>query len=222
VRLFGRSREGCIVIRFLKPKSGRNPAERLKQEIADTGMVRLLESWLGLAGNSELPDKAGFDPLDHPALLPRMWIYELTPDRRDFIGRLCGEEIRHVWGQTTKGMALSRISSPELFRTNHRRWLYCVTAPAVLLGRSTGRDRSAVMRLSLPFTDPEGRLYVLGASRYDFEQVDPFDERPPFRHSGDALAVRLADLAARARQPEDADQAAISSRTWAAQASPRA
>src|SRR5690606_29909543 len=111
------------LIRFLKPSPSSPLVQRLKQLIDDPEMVRLLASWLALGQDGPLPDKARFDPLDHPTLLPRMWIYELTDDRRDFIGRLCGEEIRHVWGQTTKGLALSQISSPDRFRTSLRRWL---------------------------------------------------------------------------------------------------
>ena len=205
------------MIRFMKCTSGPDLVARLKAAIAEPELERLLDSWLRLALDRGLPDKAGFDPLDHPALLPRMWIYELTAGRDDFIGRLCGEEIRHVWGQTTKGLPLSRISSPERFHNNHRRWLYCVTAPAILLGRSTEQERFVVMRLTLPFTDRLGRLYVLGASHYDFDLVDPYEERHPFRHSQHAVAVRAADLVRAA-----ADQAAISARTWAAQASPSA
>lgn len=211
-----------MVIRFLKCAAETTLVPRLKAEIADAEMERLFDSWLRLAPKSGLPDKAAFDPLDHPALLPRMWIYELTADRRDFVGRLCGEEIRHVWGQTTKGLPLSQISSPDRFRINHRRWLYCVTAPAVLLGHSTEQERHVAMRLSLPFTDRNGGLYVLGASRYDFARVDPFEDRHPFRHSQRAVAMRAADLV-RATQPGPAgDQPDISSRTWAAQASPSA
>ena len=206
------------MIRFLKTVAGTSLVGRLKAEIRDPEMDRLLDSWLRLASDGCPPDKAGFDPLDHPTLLPRMWIYELTADRGDFVGRLCGEEIRHVWGQTTKGLPLSKISSPDRFRASQRRWLYCVSAPAVLVGRSTERSEFVVQRLSLPFVDARGRFYVLGASHYDFERIDPFERRHPYRHSQSAIAVRALDLIADARR----DHAAMSSRTWAAQASPRA
>lgn len=206
------------MIRFIKPTPSSSLVERLKLAIDDPEMNRLLDSWLLLGRDDPLPDKAGFDPLDHPTLLPRMWIYELTEDRRDFVGRLCGEEIRHVWGQTTKGLPLSQISSPDRFRASFRRWLHCVTAPAVLLGHSTEQSQFVVKRLSLPFRDQRGRRYVLGASRYDFRKVDPYEQRHPYRHSQSAISVRAHDLLRDARD----DQAAISSRTWAAQASPRA
>ena len=211
------------MIRFLKHSAGKNLVHRLKEDIGNAAMAQLLDSWLRLAPDDGLPDKALFDPLDHPKLLPRMWIYELTPDRSDFVCRLSGEEIRQVWGQTNKGMTLSRISSPAYFRAGHRRWLYCVTAPAVLLGRSIERDRFVVHRLSLPFSDKTGRLYLIGASRYDFEHIDPYDDRDPFRYSQYAIAVRAADLIRSARDHQTDDgQAASSSLTWAAQASPRA
>lgn len=206
------------MIRFLKGPAGPDLVRRLEKEIGDPQMQALLRSWLRLAPAGGLPDKARFDPLDHAGLLPRMWIYELTADRGDFVGRLCGEEIRLVWGRTIKGELFSRIATPERFRAGHRRWLYCVTAPAVLVGRSLERGRFAVTRLTLPFTDRDGRLYVLGASRYDFDVVDVFAEGHPYRHSQRAVAVRAADLLL----PAEDDQAAISSRTWAAQASPSA
>ena len=209
------------MIRFLKPAGGRPLVSRLKAEIADPEIERLVDTWLRLAGDGPLPDKSGFDPLEHPRLLPRMWIYQLTDDRRDFIGRLCGEEIRHVWGRSTKGVALSQIATPENLRTNLQRWLYCVSAPAVLLGRSSSESaRFVVKRLSLPFRDREGGYYVVGASRYDFNEVDPFDGSPPYRHSQSAVAVRAFDLIADARLVDA--QAIISSRTCAAQASPSA
>ncbi len=207
------------MIRFLRPTSETEPVERLRAEIADPQMEGLLDSWLRLAADGTLPDKAKFDPLEHSGLLPRMWIYELTDDRQDFVGRLCGEEIRHVWGQTTKGLPLSQISSPDRFRTSYRRWLYCVTAPAVLLGSSTEQAQFVLKRLSLPFTDHLGRLYVLGASRYDFRQVDPYAGRHPYRHSQAALAVRASDLTGSAHR---GSQAASNARTWAAQPSPSA
>jgi len=226
------------LIRFLKPAPGSSVIERFKVAIDDPELFSLLESWLRLAKDGLLPDKGRFDPLDHRNLLPRMWIYELTEDRSDFVGKLCGEEIRHVWRQTTKGLPLSQISSPDRFWSGLRRWLYCVTAPAVLLGQSMEQARFAVKRLSLPFTDPQGRLYVLGASQYDFQIVDPFEPLHPFRYSQNALAARAADLVcashgspggqetSEGRESADGtasdDQAAINSRTWAAQASPRA
>lgn len=214
------------MIRFLKPSPTSSLVVRLKQAIDDPEMDNLLDSWLALGRDGPLPDKARFDPLDHPTLLPRMWIYELSEDRSDFVGRLCGEEIRHVWGQTTKGLPLSQISPPDRFRTSLRRWLHCVTAPAVLLGHSTEQAQFVVKRLSLPFRDSLGRLYVLGASRYDFRNVDPYEARHPYRHSQSALAVRARDLLADASREQAGDQAedqaAINSRTWAAQASPRA
>ncbi len=210
------------MIRFLKYSAGQDLVHRLKEEIGNPEMAKLLDSWLRVAPQSGLPDKAQFDPLDHPSLLPRMWIYELTPDRDDFVCRLSGEEIRHVWGQTNKGMSLSRLSSPGHFRPGHRRWLYCVTAPAILLGRSIEHGRFVVKRLSLPFADQTGRRYVIGASRYDFDHVDPYEDRHPFRYSQRALAVRAVDLIRSANSPVVDDQAAISSRTWAAQASPKA
>lgn len=206
------------MIRFLKPRADVSLIGRLKTGIDDAEMEQLLDSWLRLLAGVRLPDKARFDPLDHPNLLPRMWIYELTEDRKDFIGRLCGEEIRHVWGQTTKGLPLSQISSPDRRWTSHRRWLYCVTAPAVLLGQSTEQAQFVVKRLTLPFTDADGRLYVLGASRYDFQRVDPFEQRHPFRYSQTATAVRAVDLMRESQQA----QAASSSLTCAAQASPSA
>ena len=207
------------MIRFLKTDSPASAVGQLKAAIADPDMERLLDSWLQLADVGRLPDKAGFDPLDHRGLLPRMWIYQLTEDRRDFVGRLCGEEIRHVWGQTTKGMPLSQISAPDRFRTDFRRWLYCVSAPAVLLGSSTEHARFVVKRLSLPFVDHLGQLYLLGASRYDFHHVDPYEARHPYRHSQSALAVR-ADTLLRDRSRDD--QAASSALTCATQASPSA
>ncbi len=216
------------MIQFFKYSAGQNLIQRFKAEIGNAEFAQLLDTWLRLAPENGLPDKADFDPLEHPSLLPRMWIYELTPDRDDFVCRLAGEEIRHVWGQTTKGMLLSDISAPGYFRSGHRRWLYCVSAPAVLLGRSIERDHYVVRRLSLPFTDQAGRLFVIGASRYDFDYVDPYEERHPFRYSQRAVAVRAVDLIRSAKdpedsdQPEDPDQAAMSSRTWAAQASPSA
>lgn len=218
------------MIRFLKPASASSLTDRFRIAIDDPELVSLFESWLRLAKDGPLPDKARFEPLDHRSLLPRMWIYELNGDRTDFVGRLCGEEIRHVWGQTTKGLSLSKISSPDRFWAGLRRWLYCVTAPAVLLGQSTEQARFVVKRLSLPFTDADGRLYVLGASQYNFQLVDPFEARHPFRFSQTAVAARAADLVSAEFGTAgdgpacgtEADQAAISSRTWAAQASPRA
>lgn len=223
------------MIRFLKPTSSSSVVERFRTAIDDDELFGLLQSWLRLAKDGPLPDKSRFDPLDHPSLLPRMWIYELTPDRSDFIGRLCGEQIRHVWGQTTKGLSLSRISSPDRFRPGLRRWLYCVSAPAVLLGRSTERSQSVVKRLSLPFTDAQGGLYVLGASQYAFQLIDPFESRHPFRFSQTAVAVRAVDLiraahgtsahgtAAEVRAADAKDDGAggPSPQTWAAQAPPR-
>lgn len=215
---------GRTVIRFLKPTPDLSVVQRLKVAIDDAELSNLLDSWLHLAKDSPLPDKARFDPLDHRTLLPRMWIYELTADRSDFVGRLCGEEIRHVWGQTTKGLPLSQISPPERFWTSLRRWVYCVTAPAVLVGLSTEQARFVVKRLTLPFTDSDGRLYVLGASQYDFQQIDPYEPRHPYRHSQAAVAVRASDLTCAMKDPDGQgrDQAAMSSRTWAAQASPSA
>jgi len=203
------------LIQFLKPAPGTSLTRRLKAAIDDPEMEQLLDSWLELAGTGDLPEKSEFDPLNHPTVLPRIWIYELEEDRSDFVCRLCGEEIRYVWGHTTKGLRLSQIASPELFRTNMRRWLYCIEAPAVLLGQSTEQSRFIVKRLSLPFRNGLGQRFVLGASRYDFRHVDPFDQRHPFRYSQSAVAVRTRDLLLDAARDEPSEPA----QQWTAQAS---
>jgi hypothetical protein len=96
--------------------------EALYDIIADREQRLLLRWWLDARGTREMPARGDFDPLDHPDLLPRLFLVAVNPEPPHFRYRLCGTEIDVQQGYSMTARTFEELFSGELLRFTHERF----------------------------------------------------------------------------------------------------
>ncbi len=76
----------------------------------------LFRWWLEARRGRLMPARADFDPLDHPALLPRLFLVSVAGEPRHFRYRLCGTEIDEHQGYPMTGRTFEQLFAGELLR----------------------------------------------------------------------------------------------------------
>ena len=82
----------------------------------------LFRWWLEARGARLMPARADFDPLDHPALLPRLFLVTAAVDPLQFRYRLCGTEIDEHQGYAMTGKTFGQLFTGELLRFTAERF----------------------------------------------------------------------------------------------------
>lgn len=91
--------------------------------IADPEHRDLLRWWLSARGGRLMPSRADFDPIAHPAFLPRLFLVSVSPKPPHFRYRLCGTEIDTQQGYSMTGRTFEEIFDGELYRFTLERFL---------------------------------------------------------------------------------------------------
>lgn len=138
---------------------------------ADPRVFEFLDAWRAARRGTLVPQRADFDPLRVPRLLPHVWLYRYEPDRDDFVCRLAGEEVNAVWGRSIRGLALKQIVGEADHPTVLRRWRMIVSVPLLHYGSAVERlsalESRSAERLLLPLASGGERVdHVLGLSLY--------------------------------------------------------
>lgn len=138
--------------------------------IADPEHRALFDWWLSARGAREMPSRSDFDPLDHPRLLPRLFIVDVNPVPPHFRYRLCGTEIDDQQGYVMTGRSFEDLFQGELYRFTqerfadvafHRRISYHTTH----FSNDNSAKRSRFTRLLLPLSDDGPRIDTVLGSR---------------------------------------------------------
>ncbi|MEQ8817232.1 MAG: PAS domain-containing protein [Thalassobaculum sp.] len=156
----------------------------LMDMIADPEHRALFDWWLSARGAREMPSRSDFDPLDHPGLLPRLFIVDVNPLPPHFRYRLCGTEIDEQQGYPMTGRTFEDLFEGELYRFTqerfadvafHRRISYHTT----YFTNDNTAKRSRFTRLLLPMSEDGDRIdTVLGSRtrvsdfRRNFDELD--------------------------------------------------
>jgi hypothetical protein len=142
----------------------------LSELIADAEHLALLRWWLDARCGREMPARPDFDPLDHPDLLPRLFLVSVSPQPPHFRYRLCGTEIDLQQGYSMTGRTFEEVFSGELLRFTHERFVDTAFNRRISYHTTHfSNDNSAkavrFTRLLLPLLGADGRVEVILGSR---------------------------------------------------------
>lgn len=156
----------------------------LFQMIADPEHRALLDWWLSARGARDMPARSDFDPLDHPALLPRLFIVDVSPVPPHFRYRLCGTEVDAQQGYPMTGRTFESLFDGELYCFTQERFsdvafLRRIGYHSTHFSRDNSGKRVRFTRLLLPLSSDGCRVdAVLGSSarvgtlRHCFRDLD--------------------------------------------------
>lgn len=138
---------------------------------ADPRIFAFFRAWRAARREAMVPQRADFDPLGVPVLLPHVWLYRFDAGLGDFVCRLAGEEVNAAWGRSIRGRALREVVGPADHPVVLRRWRQIVGVPLIHYGAAAERlsalETRSAERLLLPLaSDGDAVDHVLGISLY--------------------------------------------------------
>ena len=80
--------------------------ESFRQEVFDADALSLFDLWISRCSAEDIPTKDHIDPIELPALLPRIYIEEWDSNRKQSRIRLAGEFHRQISGLNVRGLAV--------------------------------------------------------------------------------------------------------------------
>lgn len=122
-------------------------------------------------GGMAVTRRADFDIFHIPALIPNLFLYDFDAERRSFVLRVAGEEIRRLLPNSVPGAMLEHIMPPAVLPLVLERYRRVCEEPAIMhaIGRvflnlgGTGVGE----RVALPLASPDGHVHqLLGATLY--------------------------------------------------------
>lgn len=141
---------------------------------ASDAAIAFIDAWKDARNGRLVPRKRDFDPLNVPALLPSIWIYEHDPEADVFRCRLAGERVNDAWGGS-----IARKTSLEILGAADNQavvavWRSVLGTPLIHYGneeRLSGTKLYAAERVVMPLENDAGEpAFILGISLY---KLDP-------------------------------------------------
>ncbi len=172
--------------------------------IADPEHRTLFDWWLSARGAREMPSRSDFDPLDHPALLPRLFIVEVSRIPPHFRYRLCGTEIDEQQGYPMTGRTFEELFEGDLYCFTQERFADVafhrrVSYHSTHFRTDNSAKRSRFTRLLLPLSDDGERVDTVLGSRIrisDFRRnFDELNQDAGMRRRHEIAVVAAADAA---------------------------
>jgi len=159
-------------VEALKPANG-GAVERALQTISSPSLREILLYWDSLRRGRPLPGWRDIDPVDLRHHLPIVWAWKYDRAADLFTGRLAGEAITAVFGESLRNRSLEdffKDRCPEDIREQFHR---VVDEPALYVGRGAvfdyagryGSGERIIMPLADDGTYADG---LLGATTYAF------------------------------------------------------
>jgi hypothetical protein len=141
-------------------------------------LKQLIAYWFDRRSEAAVTKRSAIDPLDFPALLPRIFLYDYDPVARRFVLRLAGEEIRNLLPNSTPGTPIEQIMpAAELDNVLARYGRVC-EEPAIM--HAAGRvflklgGSGVGERVVLPLAGEDGKVrQMIGATIYDIDRALP-------------------------------------------------
>ena len=163
--------------------------ERFLAAIKDSALIAVAEHWNSLRSERRMPAWKQVDPAAIRQYLPIVWAWRWDPSLETLVGRLAGEEIIAVIGNSIRGRRIDECFAPGAHEMVLARYTRVMGGPALMhsygaVFRHTGSEGYGE-RIVLPLAE-DGACSdgVLGATVYRL------DVRPTL---GDKLSVVHAD-----------------------------
>lgn len=116
-----------------------------------------LRYWFQLRGDRLMPERRDIDPAAVAPLLPKMWLWDVVPERKDFRCRLAGEEICALFGRNPRGTLLGEWVPMGIVDIARPRYQRVVDEPAICVAQGmsyVADDKQAwCERVITPMTD---------------------------------------------------------------------
>ncbi len=176
----------------------------LMHTIADPEHRTLFAWWLAARGEREMPARSDFDPLDHPRLLPRLFMVEVSPAPPHFRYRLCGTEIDEQQGYRMTGQTFDDLFEGELYRFTTERFSDVafnrrISYHTTHFSNDNTAKHSRYTRLLLPLSEDSARIDTVLGSRIQVSNIrrkfDDLDQDAAIRRRYDVVTVTATDAA---------------------------
>lgn len=147
--------------------------ERALQTISSPSLREILLYWNSLRGDRPLPGWRDIDPVDLRHHLPIVWAWKYDRAADLFTGRLAGEAITAVFGETLRNRSLEDFFKDRSYEDIKKQFHRVVDEPALYVGRGAvfdyagryGSGERIIMPLADDGTHADG---LLGATTYAF------------------------------------------------------
>lgn len=179
----------------------------LLELIADTEHRDLFRWWLAARGGREMPARTDFDPIEHPAFLPRLFLVTVNPVPPHFRYRLCGTEIDETQGYPMTGRSFEQLFSGELLRFTSDRFADVafnrhVSYHSSHFSSSNTAKHNRFTRLLLPMSDDGNRVDTILGSRIEASDYRrSYDELMHDADMRERYEIAVVDTAAADRDP---------------------
>lgn len=153
--------------------------ERALQTVSSQSLREILLYWDSLRGGRLLPAWRDIDPVDLRHHLPIVWAWKYDRAADLFTGRLAGEAITTVFGETLKNRSLEDFFKDRSYEDIRKQFHRIVDEPALYVGRGAvfdyagryGSGERIIMPLAEDGMHADG---LLGATTYAFtKSSDP-------------------------------------------------
>jgi hypothetical protein len=156
----------------LERESG-GAVERALQAISSPSLREILLYWDSLRRGRPLPGWRDVDPLDLRRHLPIVWAWKYDRAADLFTGRLAGESITAVFGESLRNRSLEDFFKNRGYEDIREQFHRIVDEPAIYVGRGAVFDYAGHYgsgeRIVMPLADdgrhPDG---LIGATTYAF------------------------------------------------------
>jgi hypothetical protein len=165
-------------VKALKAANG-GAVERALQTIVSPSLREILLYWDSLRRDLTLPGWRDIDPLDLRRHLPILWAWKYDRAGDLFTGRLAGESITAVFGESLRNRSLEDFFKNRGYEDIKEQFHRVVDELAIYVGRGAvfdyaghyGSGERIIMPLADDGTHPDG---LIGATTYAFASAgDP-------------------------------------------------
>lgn len=139
--------------------------DTLLSKVGEESSRTFLRYWFDLRGDRLMPERRDIDPAAVPSLLPKMWLWDVVPERKDFRCRLAGEEICALFGRNPRGTLLGEWVPMGIVDVARPRYQRVIDEPAICLasGMSYVADNKHAWceRVITPMTDGDANPAIV-------------------------------------------------------------
>lgn len=158
----------------------------------DARLQALLDYWIGLRTDEEVPERSAFDCTSIAALLPFVWLCRVEQDSGRFQFRLAGEEIRSLFGRPVAGSYVDDLL-PNIAGQFQSALATILNLPAVCyFYGALCQDYLVSMEaesLALPLCDGDRPGTILGATVFSWPCGPALDGTGPLRTRSEIIPV---------------------------------
>src|SRR5688572_18587213 len=158
----------------------------------DARLQRLLDYWIKLRSDEDIPERSAFDCTSIPTLLPFVWLCRVEADSGRFQFRLAGEEIRSLFGRPVAGSYVDDLL-PSIAGQLQTALAAILNLPAACYFYGTlchdYLTSIGAESLALPLCDGSRPSTILGATVFSWLDRPALDDMNPRRTRSEIVPI---------------------------------